>query len=188
MRTRSASRVRLVDTAAQLFYEHGIHAVGVDRVVAECGVTKPTLYQHFRSKDELVAACLREHTERWRTTVAQPVLERPGASAERVAAVFAIVGRGFEHPRYRGCPFINASAEYPDGGPVAGAIAAQRAEVRALFTHLVADRPAKHRRELVQQLVALYDGALIGGQHGGGAAIARAARRAAVALVGASPS
>ena len=63
-----------METASALFYAEGIHAVGVDRVVRDSGVAKATLYQHFRSKEELVAACLQQRSADWRRHVAGPVL------------------------------------------------------------------------------------------------------------------
>ena len=108
-----AAGERIVRAAGDLFYAEGIHAVGVDRVCAEAGVAKATLYQQFRSKDELVAACLRRRAEQWRASVAGPVLARPGSAARRTGAVFGRLGESFAAPGYRGCPFINAAAEYP---------------------------------------------------------------------------
>ena len=174
-----AARERILQAAADLFYSEGIHAVGVDRVAAESGVAKATLYQQFRSKDELVAACLQRRAEHWRRTVAEPVLARPGPASRRVSAVFGYLGEAFAAPGYRGCPFVNAAAEYPgDDSPVAAVIAAHRAQVRALFAELLAGFPAARRAALTDQLVLLYDGTMIGAQldHG-----PRAARRAQAA-------
>src|SRR5437588_5888963 len=90
---RPRARERLVETAAALFYAEGIHAVGVDRVATEADVAKATLYQQFRSKDELVAACLRLRSAYWRSHIAEPVLAKPGSPAARVARVFDLLGR-----------------------------------------------------------------------------------------------
>ena len=92
------SRDRILRTASALFYGEGIHAVGVDRVTAESGVAKATLYQQFRSKDELVAACLQRRAEHWRRSIAEPVLALPGPPARRVGAVFTRLGEEFEEP------------------------------------------------------------------------------------------
>lgn len=103
---RPGARERIVRAAGDLFYAEGIHAVGVDRVTAAAGVAKATLYQQFRSKDELVAACLQRRAEHWRASVADPVLALPGSAARRVGAVFERLGKAFATPGYRGCPFI----------------------------------------------------------------------------------
>jgi AcrR family transcriptional regulator len=155
-----------METASTLFYAEGIHAVGVDRVVKDSGVAKATLYQHFRSKEELVAACLRERSARWHRQFAEPILSRPGSPAARVAKVFDVLSRSVSEPGFRGCPFINAAAEYPgQDGPVAAAIRTHRAAVRGLFADVLAPLPPTSRREdLVDELVLLYDGTMISAQ------------------------
>jgi AcrR family transcriptional regulator len=181
---RPGARERIVRAAGDLFYAEGIHAVGVDRVTAAAGVAKATMYQQFRSKDELVAACLQRHAEQWRASVAGPVLALSGSAARRVGAVFERLGKAFAAPGYRGCPFINAAAEYPGpDGPVAAAIAAHRAQVRGLFAELLAGVPAARRAALTDQLVLLYDGTMVGAQLDQGPRAARRARAAARQLL-----
>jgi AcrR family transcriptional regulator len=181
---RPGARERIVRAAGDLFYAEGIHAVGVDRVTAAAGVAKATMYQKFRSKDELVAACLQRRAEQWRASVADPVLALSGSAARRVGAVFERLGKTFDAPGYRGCPFINAAAEYPGpDGPVAAAIAAHRAQVRGLFAELLADVPAARRAALTDQLVLLYDGTMVGAQLDQGPRAARRARAAARQLL-----
>ena len=181
---RPGARERIVRAAGDLFYAEGIHAVGVDRVTAAAGVAKATMYQQFRSKDELVAACLQRRAEQWRASVADPVLALPGSAARRVGAVFERLGKAFATPGYRGCPFINAAAEYPGpDGPVAAAIAAHRAQVRGLFAELLAGVPAARRAALTDQLVLLYDGTMVGAQLDQGPRAARRARAAARQLL-----
>lgn len=181
---RPGARERIVRAAGDLFYAEGIHAVGVDRVTAAAGVAKATLYQQFRSKDELVAACLQRRAEHWLASVADPVLALPGSAARRVGAVFERLGKAFATPGYRGCPFINAAAEYPGpDGPVAAAIAAHRAQVRGLFAELLAGVPAARRAALTDQLVLLYDGTMVGAQLDQGPRAARRARAAARQLL-----
>ncbi len=157
-----------METASALFYAEGIHAVGVDRVVRDSGVAKATLYQHFRSKEELVAACLQHRSTDWRRHVAGPVLLKAGPPAARVRRVFDALGRSVSEPEFRGCPFINAAAEFPgQNGPVAEVIQGHRAQVRELFAELLAPLPStsgRRRRELVDQLVLLYDGTMISAQ------------------------
>jgi AcrR family transcriptional regulator len=181
---RPGARERIVRAAGDLFYAEGIHAVGVDRVTAAAGVAKATMYQQFRSKDELVAACLQRRAEQWRASVADPVLALPGSAARRVGAVFERLGKTFAAPGYRGCPFINAAAEYPGpDGPVAAAIAAHRAQVRGLFAELLAGVLAARRAALTDQLVLLYDGTMVGAQLDQGPRAARRARAAARQLL-----
>jgi AcrR family transcriptional regulator len=163
---RTSARDRIMETASSLFYAEGIHAVGVDRVVQDSGVAKATLYQHFRSKEELVAACLRQRSADWSRHLAEPILLRAGSPAARVAKVFDALSRSVSKPEFRGCPFINAAAEFPgQDGPVAAVIQSHRAQVRQLFAELVAPLPSTSgRKELADQLVLLYDGTMISAQ------------------------
>ena len=154
-----------METASALFYAEGIHAVGVDRVVLDSGVAKATLYQHFRSKEELVAAYLQRRSDYWRRHFAEPILSRAGSPAARVAKVFDTLSRSVSIPGFRGCPFINAAAEYPEkDGPVAEVIQNHRAHVRQLFADVLTPLPTARRKELVDQLVLLYDGTMISAQ------------------------
>jgi AcrR family transcriptional regulator len=186
--TRSARRAdtrdRIVATAAGLFYAEGIHAVGINRVVEASDVAKATLYEHFPSKEELVVACVERHAANWRDNIATPARARRGAPAQRIGHVFELLGRGFVDPAFRGCPFINTAAEYPGpDGSVAHAIVAHRLSVLSLFLELLAPVPPARRRQCADQLLLIYDGALVGAQHGHGTEIARTARRAAQRLV-----
>ena len=62
---RNSGRERVLETAYRLFSRHGTRAVGVDRIIAESGVAKMTLYRNFASKDELILAFLERREERW---------------------------------------------------------------------------------------------------------------------------
>lgn len=185
---RTSPRDRILETASALFYAESIHAVGVDRVVEDSGVAKATLYQHFRSKEELVAACLRQRSADWQRHVAEPILLRTGSPASRVTRVFDTLSRSLSMPDFRGCPFINAAAEFPgQDGPVATVIQGHRAQVRELFAELVFPvAPTSRRRDLVDQLVLLYDGMMISAQLDGKSKAHRSARSAAARLLEAS--
>jgi AcrR family transcriptional regulator len=156
-----SARERLVDVAARLFYAEGIHAVGVDRVIAEAGVAKATLYAHFASKDELVAAYLARHSDRWASAVEQRVARSewgPAASRPMALVAFDVLAERAASPGYRGCPFINAAAEFPEPGPVADQVSAHRRRVRETFSDLIG-APGREPG-LLAVIVALYDGAM----------------------------
>lgn len=159
MSLTSPPRERLLETATRLFYAEGVHAVGIDRIIAEAGVAKATFYHHFRSKDELVCAYLEEQSRLQRAVGAR--IPR-GTPHEMVLAVFESVGELGRTPEHRGCPFINAAAEYPDPEhPVRRAIAEHRRWFRELLQNLLASggRPVDGRT--VDMLVALKDGLLV---------------------------
>ena len=107
-------RARILDTACRLFYEQGVRAVGVDLVVARAGVAKTSLYRHFGTKDDLVAAFLaREDEDFWKTWDDVAAEHAGDPAAELDAQLDRIAGR-VGRPRYRGCPQINVAAEFPE--------------------------------------------------------------------------
>ena len=112
---------QILDTAAELFYREGVRSVGVDRIAAESGVAKMTLYYHFRSKDELVAAWLRRRDDEWMSWLASAVERRRGS---RLLAVFEALREWFETPTFRGCAFVNAYGELGSSNPAAAEIVA----------------------------------------------------------------
>lgn len=108
------TRDRLVLVAMDLFYANGIHAIGLDRVISEVGVTKTTFYNHFESKDELVLEVMRRRDEwefeTWMKMVHQIAGDDPEA---QLLAIFDVLHMWFTDERFRGCLFINAAAEFP---------------------------------------------------------------------------
>lgn len=113
---------RLLETATRLFYAEGIGAIGVDRVVAESGVSKPTLYAQFGSKADLVAAVLDRRREERERAVTAHLDQLPDDGSSRVLALFDWFAAGHAKPGFRGCPFTNAAAELPDPGHPARAV------------------------------------------------------------------
>ncbi|OEV03240.1 TetR/AcrR family transcriptional regulator [Streptomyces nanshensis] len=153
---------RILDTAAELFYERGITATGVDTVAEAAQITKRTLYNRFGSKDALVTAYLRERDERWRALVTEAVEERaPGLP--RLLAPFDVL-TSWTASNSRGCAFVNALAELPDPAHPAHRVAAEEKKwLRALFVRLLGESGLKGRErgELADQLVCLHEGALV---------------------------
>src|SRR5882672_10663358 len=106
--TTSEARQRILETADRLFYQDGIRAVGIDRVIAEAGVAKATLYAHFPSKDDLILAVLR-HREASVTEYFRAAMERHGKRTKnKLRAFFAALKDWFQSDGFRGCAFINA--------------------------------------------------------------------------------
>ncbi len=160
MSTTSPARSRLLETATRLFYAEGVHAVGIDRIIAEAQVAKATFYHHFPAKDELVCAYVHEQSQRQRATASQLPKAAP---REMVLAVFDNVGELGRDPGYRGCPFVNAAAEYPDPAhPVRQAIAEHRRWFRDLLRDLLVADGHPDPERTADLLVALKDGLLVG--------------------------
>jgi AcrR family transcriptional regulator len=141
---RASVLERLLDTATRLFYAEGIRAVGIDRILAESGVAKSSMYVHFRTKEDLVVAYLRAHSRWFREHLTGYLAERGLTDAEAVLAVFDFMGFGFSDPEFRGCAFVNAAVEYPAHPGIRTAVADHRAWLADLFTELLpADQPGR---------------------------------------------
>ncbi|WP_020667571.1 TetR/AcrR family transcriptional regulator [Amycolatopsis nigrescens] len=156
----ATAKQRLIDTATELFYNQGITATGVDRVVAESGVSKPTLYAHFRSKADLVAAVLQHRHERRLDQLDRFVRERTSDPAQQVLTVFEWLARWHRGPGKRGCAFVNAAVEVvePDA-PAYAVIRAQKDWMRKYLVGLCTDAGARQPDELGAQLMLLVEGA-----------------------------
>jgi AcrR family transcriptional regulator len=180
-RKRSA-RERLLDTADRLFYEEGVHAVGIDRVLEQSGVAKGSLYYNFGGKDDLVRTYLQNRHAQWAARI-DAQLAATASPAGKILAVFDALGDLFAQPGFRGCAFINAAAEAPDGSAEALAAKDFRTWLHQLFAVLVAEAGYQDAGKLTAQLVLLYDGANISAQMDGHPAAAEAARDAAAGLL-----
>jgi AcrR family transcriptional regulator len=154
-----SARDRLLAAADELFYEQGIHTVGIDKIIERAGVAKASLYSTFGSKDELIRAYLRRRHER-RQARFMAAVEQHDDPRERILSVFDAIHVVLADPRYRGCAFVNASAEGPPGGPAEEESANARAWTRSLFAELAADTGAPHPEALADQLMVLHDGAM----------------------------
>lgn len=157
--------IRARDAAARLFYEHGIHAVGVDRIAAEAGVTKKTLYDRFGSKEQLVVEYLADRDERWRAFLAERLDEAPPSPAERVLAVFDASKAWMTEHSSKGCSMVNAHAEISDPAhPAYAIIAGQKEWMLRLLTDcarpVAPDAPDAPDR-IGQRLMLLHEGALV---------------------------
>lgn len=157
-----SARERLLAAANELFYEEGVHTVGIDRVIERAGVAKASLYSTFGSKEELVRAYLAGRAEARQRRISERIA-RHDNPRDRILAIFDSLGEQAALPTYRGCAFINASAEGPRGETkVTRTCADSRGWLRNLFTELTRDLGAADPEHLGRQLVLLYDGAIVG--------------------------
>jgi len=182
---RASARDRLLAAADELFYKEGINNVGIDRVIEQAGVAKASLYAHFRSKDELVRAYLETRHEARKARVLERIA-RHRSPRERLLAVFDGVAETFAQPGYRGCAFVRANAEMPPGSVARTVCDTARGWQRELFTTLAREAGARSPEALAQQLVLLYDGAVIAAQMDGDVEAAAAARVLAASLLDAA--
>jgi AcrR family transcriptional regulator len=154
---------RVLDAAAKLFYENGIHAVGVEAIASGAGVTKKTLYDRFGSKDALVAEYLRRRDLRWREHV-EAVLERGRrrSSAQRPLLMFDALAEWIERENTRGCAFVNAHAELTEPGhPGRQVIAEQKRWLLERLHALVREAGVRRAAPVAEQLLILLEGATV---------------------------
>ncbi|WP_033329242.1 TetR/AcrR family transcriptional regulator [Streptomyces yerevanensis] len=160
--TMTPAARRVLEAAARLFYERGIHAVGVDLIAAEAGVTKKTLYDRFGSKEQIVVEYLADRDERWRAFLAQCLDTAQPTSAARVLAVFDASRAWSAKNSSKGCSMVNAHAEISDPShPAYPLITGQKQWMLTLFTDLAGDITPDRAGHLGQTLMLLHEGALV---------------------------
>ncbi|MEU9639650.1 TetR/AcrR family transcriptional regulator [Streptomyces tendae] len=153
---------RVLEAAERLFYAHGIHAVGVDLIAAEAGVTKKTLYDRFGSKEQIVVEYLAGRDERWRDLLAGRLEAAGEGAAARVEAVFEASLAWSAQYGAKGCSMINAHAEISDPAhPAHPVIIGQKRWMLDLFTGLAREIDAVGADRLARTLMLLHEGALV---------------------------
>lgn len=177
-------RDHLIDTAARLFEREGYHAMGIDRILAEAGVAKMTLYNHFRSKDELILAALRRRDERFRIWFVRAVERRAKAPRARLFAAFDALAEWFREPDFSGCMFINAAAEFGRAeDPIHAACAEHKRLILGYLEELAVAAGAAEPEELADGLMLLMEGAIVMCHVAGDAEAAAKAKRAGAVLI-----
>ena len=163
-------RDRILDTAYELFSTHGTRAVGVDRIIAEAGTAKMTLYRNFASKDELIVAFLAAREQRWTRGWLQAEVERrASAPRERLLAVFDVFGEWFAREDFEGCSFINVMLEVADPEhPVHQASVKHLTAIRAYVADLAeqAGVPAEEADGFARQWHILMKGSIVAAAEG----------------------
>lgn len=158
-------RGRILETACTLFYRHGVRAVGVDLVVEKAGVAKTSLYRHFRTKDDLIAAFLQREDEDFWGTWDRVADQQDAEPAAELDAHLGWIGERVERPNYRGCPQINVAAEFPETDHPARKVATAHKRQMRLRLKGIAERLGVARPdELAGQLSLLINGAFVSSQ------------------------
>jgi AcrR family transcriptional regulator len=181
---RQSARERILETAYDLFSRHGTRAVGVDRIIAECGIAKMTLYRNFASKDDLILAFLECREERWTRAWLQAEAERRGASpAQRLLAIFDTFEGWFAREDFEGCSFINVMLEIvePDS-PVRQATVAHLESIRAFVRSLAEDAGIEDSDGFARQWHILMKGSIVSAAEGDLQAASRAKQLGALLL------
>jgi AcrR family transcriptional regulator len=154
------TRERILLAAAKLFYGEGIRAVSVDAVAAKAGVTKRTLYYHFTSKDDLVAAYLAARDQPNLALFKRWFAETSGGAAAKVRGIFTNLGRSARHPKWKGCGFLRTSAELANmpGHPAIKIGAAHKKSFEAWLRGELEAAGLRDGSQLARQIALLLDG------------------------------
>jgi AcrR family transcriptional regulator len=160
-RNADATRDRIVAAATRLFYGEGVRAASVDAVAAQAGVTKKTLYYHFRSKDELVAAYLAARDQPTLALYAGWFAQTEGSVAEKVRGLFLKFAQSADTPRWKGCGFLRTTAELAStpGHPAVKAGAAHKKRFEAWLCGVLDAADVAHAAIVARKIVILLDGA-----------------------------
>ena len=155
---------RILAAAARCFYRDGIWATGVDALAAEAGVSKRTLYNHFGSKDSVVAAYLRQREDHWQAKLEEVWAEIGDDPAERVVAYVRAYARPVEPEKFRGSAFINAAAELADAdGEALSVIQHSMDRMESGIADLLREAGYKRVDGLARRVLYLLEGAVVVG-------------------------
>ena len=158
----SPKRDHLMATAWRLFYRDGLRAVGIDTILAEAGVAKMTLYNHFASKEELIIAILEKRDLEFRTSLMDKVAAAGPDAEARLLAVFEWLEGWFGSEGFKGCVFIRAVGEYPEPThPIHQTAWRHKVAVKTALTELCGAAGAKDAAALAEALSFLIDGAIV---------------------------
>jgi AcrR family transcriptional regulator len=184
---RGTARDRILDVAENLFYNEGIRAVGIDRIIAESGVAKMTFYNHFKSKDDLVAEYVTRRGQRWRKWLESTVYEYARTKHDGPLAIFDALEERFTMPDYRGCAFINAIVEMANPAHRASQAANDHKRSVQQFMHEVLQKAGyDHSDVLAEQFMLLMDGAIVMSMREGTPHAAQVAKQIASQLLSAA--
>ncbi len=177
-------REQLLDTAIALFQRDGFHAVGIDRILAEAGVAKMTLYKHFPSKQALIVAALERRSGTALQAFGAALERRGGLPRERLLGLFDFLAEWFAQPDFHGCLFIKAAGEFPAASdPIHQAAADYKRAFLQLLVEQAQAAGAPSPRLLAQRLFLLVEGATVLSQVLGGQEAARQARDTAALIL-----
>ena len=180
----STKRQILIDTATELFSSAGFHATGIDLIAKRANVSKKTMYHHFRSKEQLIAATLRQHEQNFTAYIEQSIGAIDGGPIERLLGIFDVAHSWFETEDFYGCLFINAVAEYPDeNSEIRTVCAAAKTSTRRCIQKLIEETDLSEPERLSTSLALLFEGSIVSVYAAKNATAAQEAKRAAKVLI-----
>ena len=179
---RKNAGTRIFETARELFYQRGVRAVGVDEIVCQAGVTKPSLYRSFDSKDDLVAACLESFAAEGTAALDARIASAGDDPLARIRALVSHYVDLMSEPGFRGCPMSNTAVEFPEAGHSGRQVVEGcKIELRSRMVDMARDLKVREPEVLADGLMLLIEGAFsvhhVFGSQGPGRALAESADR-----------
>ncbi|WP_306257969.1 TetR/AcrR family transcriptional regulator [Pararhizobium sp. IMCC21322] len=158
---KQPAKERIIDAANRLFYAEGIRAVSVDAVAEKAGITKKTLYYHFRSKDNLIEAYLTARDQPNLVLYEKWFDEADGTVADKIEAIFLQLAQSARHPKWKGCGFLRTAAELANkpGHPAMKVGAAHKKKLETLLADKIRQAGIVDAAALARHVVLLLDGA-----------------------------
>ncbi|MDX1485188.1 MAG: TetR/AcrR family transcriptional regulator [Alphaproteobacteria bacterium] len=157
---RALKKDHLIEVAAKLFNRYGYHAAGVDRVIAEAGIAKTTLYRHFKSKDDLIVAVLRRVDAQYRDNMREAVDKSASEPWQKILATFDVLETWFAGATFFGCPFMSAASEYGDrSNPVFQEVVMHKRLMVAYFEELARGAELENPHRAAETIHLLHEGA-----------------------------
>ncbi len=181
---RPSKRDELVQKALQTFYRNGFHVTGMDMLAEEAGISKTSIYNHFRTKEDLILATLRLRDEKFRNWLYRRMEELAANPGEQLIAMFDALEEWFNSFEFKGCLFIKASSEYQDPShPIHKQSADHKQMLERHILDLAKAAALIHPEKLARQLLLLKEGAIVTAHLGHTRNPAADARQAAIAIV-----
>lgn len=158
---RTEKREHLIDVASKLFNRFGYHAAGVDKVIAEAGIAKTTLYRHFETKDDLIVAVLKRIDAEYRERLRSYIEKKAKDPVKRLLASFDYLDSWFISKSFYGCPFVSAAGEYSDkNSPVFQEAKLHKRLMLAYYEELARAANLKDPLLVAEQINVLQEGAI----------------------------
>ena len=161
-KAQRSKRDLLIDAALELFYVQGYQATGIDQIIDRAGIAKMTLYSNFASKDQLLLAVLDRLDQRLQADLITMVEAADDDARSRLLVMFDLLEQVVEAPGFSGCLFVNIAAEFGDRAhPIHQAAAAHKRALASHMARLAAEGGIDRPDELAEQLLVLFDGAIV---------------------------
>ena len=181
---RRSARERILEAASELFYQEGTQNVGIDRIIAESGVAKMSLYNNFKSKDDLIAAYLDKRGAEWEAFLAAKLTNVEAEPQEKMLLIFDILAKWAAKPEFRGCAFINSSVELANPEHPGFQIAVHHKKVTLdCLKNLATEAELSNPEAIAEQLMILVEGSIVMAMMQGTPAPMKQAKQAAKILL-----